>query len=66
MQQMWKILSTLVDALEIGGGFTKPILPITEHVRNDVHFGIAIYIVALLLCLNENYIADHCQFFPMA
>ena len=41
MQQMWKILSTLVDALEIGGGFTKPTLPITEHVRNDVHFGIA-------------------------
>ena len=42
MQQMWKIWSTLVDALEIGDGFTKPTRPITEHVRNDVHFGIAI------------------------
>ena len=28
MQQMRKIMSTLVDALEIGGGFTKPTLPI--------------------------------------
>ena len=42
MQQIWKILSTLVDALKIGGGFTKPTLPFTEHVRNDVHFGSAI------------------------
>ena len=36
---MWKLLSTYVNALEIGGGFIKPTLPITEHVRNDVHFG---------------------------
>ena len=42
MQHIWKIWSTLVDALGIGGGFTKPTFPITELVRNDVHFGIAI------------------------
>lgn len=39
MQQFLKIWSILVDERAIGGGFTYPTLPITEH---DIQFGIAI------------------------
>ena len=42
MQQTLKIKSVWIHALAIGGGFTKTTIPVTEHVGNDVHFGIAI------------------------
>lgn len=45
-----KIWLIYVDILAIVGGFTKSTLPITEHVINDVHFGITIlhYFCALM------------------